>query len=126
MVYHLKNLIKNNNFNKLMSCIFGYQLWLMLSATTINTRKITVPLCFYGSHDRIVEQAPEEITVILEAQRNVLANLDTNNLGVHINKDELNPGMQALTITNDNLLFTNSIKIHETIPSNIRITIKEV
>lgn len=125
MIYRLKNLIRNNNFNRFVALIIGYQFWIILANNTIASKSIIVPLCFYGSHDTIIKQAPEEVTIVLQAQRNVLMNLDTENLCAHINKDKLNQGPQSLLLTHDHLLLSSATMLKETIPSNITVNIQK-
>ena len=125
MIYRLRNLTRNNSFNKFAALLIGYQFWIMLANNTIASNRLVVPLCFYGSHDTIIEQAPEEVTVVLQAQRNVLMNLDTENLCVHIDTDRLKQGPQSLSLTHDHLLLPSATMLKETIPSNITVNIKK-
>ena len=116
--------LKNNHVLKCLALVFGYYLWLLLAQNQHVTRTFTVPLCFYNTRDTLIKKAPETIIVELVGKRSVLHALDTAALAAHINTQELVPGKQALSLTQEHLLLPVTVSVKSTQPANIVIELE--
>ncbi len=121
-----KFLISNRILLKVCSFITGYLLWLMIAYHHAAIIHITVPLCFYNTHGKLLKNAPEKVTVVLRSTRNILAALDLEQLALHIDAQHLREGKQCLAIHRHHLLLPSQVTFLHTIPANILIDIQQV
>ncbi len=123
MKYIIKPLILNNLNLKIVSLIFGYCLWSMVSPYFTIERTYTVPVCFYPNSE-IVRQAPESITVTLRGARTNLNAVCPGELSAHVSTDLLRHGKQRLEITSDMLFLPSSITMVNYSPLHAYINVQ--
>jgi hypothetical protein len=115
--------IVHNAPRKLISCIIGYHVWLMISSWLPTYRWLEIPLCFYGVSEALRITAPESMRVALYGSRSDLYHLDTNALAVHIDTRNLPQGLHSVTLTHNHLLLPQTIHLAQWSPSNMKIEI---
>lgn len=118
-----KNLLKH--LCKITAFICGYSLWHLLAATFPIKREITVPLSFYNTNQQYSITAPETITIMVQAKRSELNNLDLDNISAHIDETDLHIGDNFLFITHETLLLPNSIQVIDYPCTQIRVTMNK-
>ncbi len=111
MVRSLVNTIKNNLVLKCMALIIGGSLWLMISSLHTTTLWVELPISFYNQHDNLVINAPETIQIQLSGNRSALRAIDTGNLAVHIDAQELHNGKNPLELHAHNLFLPDLISV---------------
>jgi YbbR domain-containing protein len=121
----LRNLLETNLSLKIVALIFGTSFWIVCGARYNSTVELSVPLCFYGDvHNKKVE-CLDEITVAISGKRADLRALNTENLALHINLDELVVGDHLVEVTSEKLFLPNHIKLVHCVPSNPMISISK-
>jgi len=115
----LKNLFTNLNY-KILAFIIGYSLWAYKSADQKIIRWFTVPVCFYN--DKLVSlEAPELVTIQLQATRSFMQTLDATQLALNIDCQNLINGPNILTNYESYLFLPTDIKLLQWSPSTIEI-----
>ena len=121
----LKNSLWSNLTLKIVSLALGYQLWLVIGQTSTVKMWLTLPLSFYDVPDTIVLDAPETINVQLIGVREDLRNIDQQTVAIHCNTAAFKKGKQTISLSEQNLLLPNRVKVVNWSPSNIVVDVKE-
>ncbi|MDR3550695.1 MAG: hypothetical protein P4L31_04735 [Candidatus Babeliales bacterium] len=124
MKISLKNHLMSNIVLKTISLLLGYAVWSILTTSHIATRWVDIPLAFYGDTTNNIE-APEMITVALQAKRTDLRAIDTKTLAAHINATQLHVGPNLISLDNKTLFLPDSIKLVHYSPINLVINLHE-
>lgn len=125
MRHSLKKIMGNNILVKIISFIFGYCLWTMLSYATVNTIECTVPLCFFNQHKNYELQAPETVTIQLRGTRKAIRALNHDALAIHINALNMHIGTNPIVLESESLFLPNTIKLVHYSPANIVVQMHE-
>lgn len=121
----LKKIFRTSSFCKVSSFIIGYLFWFILAQDKITSLQTSVPLCFYNTHDTIIEKAPEEIYIVLQAKRSIFATLDMDQLSAHVDAQLLYQGSQVLKLSHEHLLLPSNVQLQGIKPSNITVIAKK-
>ena len=108
---------------KTVSLILGYGLWSILTTGHISTRWVDVPLLFYGTTHKL--EAPEIVSVALQAKRTDLHAIDAKTLAAHINTTKFHAGPNHVILDNKTLFLPDSIKLVHYIPINLVVHLQE-
>lgn len=122
----LKKLLSNNLLVKVISFIFGYCIWSMLSASHVTAVELNVPLCFFNRPASFELQAPETITIQLSGKRNALRALNTKTLAIHIDASRMHEGANPIVLESETLFLPNTIKLIHYSPANLVIHADEI
>lgn len=125
MRQQLKKLLSNNLLVKVISFIFGYCIWSMLSASHVTTVELDVPLCFFN-RPALALQAPETVTVQLSGKRTALRALNTKTLAIHIDASRMHIGANPIVLETETLFLPNTIKLLHYSPTNLVIHAAEI
>ena len=117
--------IVNNAPIKIISVIFGYLFWNIVSQSHVAEISLDVPLCFYKVPDNITLDSPEKIKIHLSGKRADLDTLDIKNLAAHLNMQDTEVGKQTITLQGEELFLPESIKLVRYTPANIVIFSRE-
>lgn len=119
--------LPNANFLiKIASLLLGFGFWSLFNQMHPSHITTSVPLCFYGPKTTDVMCAPETVCITIAGKRNDLARLDLSTLAAHIDTATLNPGPNAITLTQAHLFLPTSCNLLHCTPSNIFVSLKEV
>lgn len=110
MTWNIKNL-SNNLPLKMLACVIGYSLWVVLSSQQSVECTYNIPLCFYNLSEHVQIEAPETLSVTLTGSRSLLKHINQERLVIHIDASDLQNGAQALEITNKTLFLPEAIKL---------------
>lgn len=113
--------LKKNHRNRLLKVIallIGYTFWYIFGGSHAAVAELSVPLCFYHVPADTHINAPESISVKLAGKRSDIRAVEHEHLAVHIDASRLQKGKNLLTITKQELLLPNSIKLVQYSPSN--------
>lgn len=125
MKIDIKKILLNNAPLKVISFILGFTLWYTFSQSNMTEFWITVPLCFHSTPESYQIEAPENVSIKLAGKRSDLYAIDTNNLAIYINTQNLSTGINTLTLTNRDLFLPDTIKLINYRPTPITIKIHE-
>lgn len=103
---------------KIISLILGYTFWYIFGSSHTSTAWITIPLYFYNVPEEKSIKAPETLSAKISGKRSELRMLDTKELAIHINAQQLHDGKNLLTITPEIIFLPDSIKLVHYCPSN--------
>ncbi len=127
MYLKIKSIISNNHVLKVLSLIFGYGIWTLVTSNQQTTLVLKgVPLYFYNTGDTLIKSAPETIAIEIMAKRKVLQALDKQSIAVTLNAQDLSDGKQVVVLENEHLLLPSTVILTNTIPSNITIDIEKI
>ena len=122
----LKKHLMSNIVLKTASFVLGYALWSIVATSHVTTRTVEIPLTFYGNTaNNIAKNAPEKITVALQAKRTDLRAIDIENLAAHIDTTQLHTGPNHIVINNKTLFLPDSIKLVHYNPINLVVHLQE-
>ena len=127
MLLTLKTIVTKNTPLKVCSFILGYSIWSVFSNLHTTTQEFTVPLCCYRLPEHLEFNAPETINIVLSGKKNQLANINTQELAVHIQADDLALGTNPIAVTDATLFLPESIKLvhYSPVPVIITTTIRK-
>lgn len=120
----VKKLFLNRISLKLISLFLGYSFWYIATINQVITIPLVIPLYFTSQKQYAIE-APEKITVTIQAKRSDIYSIDQQNLAAHVTIDNLLPGKHGIIITNNHLFLPDTISIVNYTPANLYINIKE-
>ena len=103
-----------------MSLVFGYFIWFMYSQSTVTHVTRVVPVCFYNTA-QTVPNAPENITITLQAKRADLYRCDIKGLAVHINGATRTQGTNKIAINEQTLFLPEAVKMVHCKPQPIKV-----
>lgn len=106
-------------FLKVSSLIIAYLLWSIIGESFSTTRWYQIPIVFYNIEENIKLTAPEYIWIQMKSKRSILSNIDTDNLALHINAQELKTGPNNVTVNEETLLLSANICVSNFIPQNV-------
>lgn len=121
MLLTIKTILTKNTPLKIFSFILGYTLWSICSGMHTITQEITVPLCCYQVPESIDFDAPETVHIILSGKKNQLANINQQDLAIHIDAHDLSVGDNPIAVTAATLFLPESIKLVHYSPAPIVI-----
>lgn len=119
-----KKIASNNLPLKVASLACGFIFWVIFGAQHNTTMTLNIPLCFYGQPEGYRVEAPESIQVTLRGKRADLYDLEIDNLGLHINSDEMKAGDNIVIPTGEKLFLPPHIKLSHWNPANPIITLQ--
>lgn len=122
---NLKNILWNNLTLKVLSLLFGYAFWSMISQSLAVTVSIPVSLSFYNVPQNIAVEAPETIKVTLRGKRAHLNHLDCATLAFHIDGTALHSGDNYVSLKAEQLFLPETINLLDYNPSPLVIHINE-
>jgi YbbR domain-containing protein len=124
MYINIKQVFLGNSFLKVSSLIIGYLLWSVVADSYVTSIWVDVPLCFYNNDQAMCVEAPEMVNVQLKGRRAVLYNLDKKSLAIHINIQDLKPGLNPYTLTTKDLFLSPAITLGDYIPYKVIIKLQ--
>lgn len=113
-----KKTMWRNTSLKLTALVFGYTFWYIFGQSHTSSAWITVPLYFYNVPKQLAIKDPETVTLKIIGKRSDLRLLDTTQLAIHINAEELTPGKNLLTLNEQSIFLPEPIKLVHYLPSN--------
>ena len=116
----------NNLMLKVISFMLGTAVWLHYSYQQPVRLHASVPVSFYNNEAERIMHAPEQITIELCAKRADLYCLDTHQLALHIDANQLRTGKQAVPVTHKQLFLPQSVKLVNYTPSNSFIEVEQL
>ena len=119
-----KSLRKNITL-KILSLIFGFIIWCMLSEYQTITLEQTIPVCFYGASNDLIVSANEDIVVTLSGKRTNIYWFDKKALALHVDVHTLHMGHNIVSITPASLFLPETIKLIDYSPSAIAVTVEK-
>lgn len=122
-VLPLKSILFSNAPLKVISLFLGYSFWYIATCNQLITCTITIPLCFNPLPSNYSIDAPETISVTLQASRADLYRLDTKLLAAHINVNKLLPGKHGIIVKDHHLFLPHTITLQEYSPIPLSVTI---
>lgn len=117
--------MRNNRTLKIISGIFGYALWSLLSNGQVYNEKFHVPLCFFNIDKNQLLQAPETIEITIAGKRSVLRSLNTKQLAVHLNAQTFHVGANPIRLNDESLFLPSSLKLVHYTPANLVVQVHE-
>ncbi|MFC1841886.1 hypothetical protein ACFLYA_02330 [Candidatus Dependentiae bacterium] len=120
-----KKIFLSNMHIKIISLIFGYSFWYLLSQSHVANIWFTVPICFYNVQDDIQIETTEKIKVQLSAKREDLYTVEQDNLAFHIDAQDTKIGNTVIKLQEKQLLLPNAIKMVKCYPTNIAISVEK-
>lgn len=117
----LKSVFESNNFLIIISLIIGYCLWSLLSNNFQASLNLDIPISFYNKQESNIIESPEFIKIELKGKKDILNNLDKQNLVIHIDAQELKSGDQLYAISNKNIFLPNGVFLNNYSPNNFII-----
>lgn len=121
----IKQLILTNLPIKLISLVSGYLVWSLISGSQVICITQEAPVCIYNNETHQSINAPETITVTLQAQRNRLYSLDAEELAIHIDASRLHKGQNQLLVDRSTLFLPEGVNVVHYSPSNAVILVTE-
>jgi hypothetical protein len=109
---------------KIISLVFGYLFWYILSQSHTTKIWLEVPICFYDLPQNMQIDSREKIKIELSAKRCDLYTIDMENLAFHINTQKLTPGKHIVKLSEEQLLLPEAIKMVGSWPSSIPVLVK--
>jgi hypothetical protein len=119
---HLIRLLLHNAPLKLSAFIIAYALWASLSATREREKIVKVPVCFFGSDQEYIVNAPETLRITLKGTRDALHAIDYDSIAVHINSVRIPDGTHEKVLHSADLFLPPHVKLLHYEPSNFLIT----
>lgn len=117
----IKKTLARNIILKIISLIFGYALWHIVSQHQTITVTHPAALFFYNIPTNYQINAPEIVAIKLQGKRKHLDLIDPNKLAIHINGQELYLGEQPLIMNEKKLFLPEIIKLVHYSPTIITI-----
>ncbi len=115
-------IILHPNFTRCAAIFFGYTIWFFSSNFCFVHKKITIPICFYQTTDRII-QAPELVTIQIYGPRHQLHHLNSSELAMHVDVSNFKDGNHEILLSSANLFLPETLKLVELIPAAISCNI---
>lgn len=119
----LKKLFLTNAPLIIISLFLGYSFWYIATYDQTVVLQFNVPLCFAGTVDNYILEAPEKIDVTLKGKRADIYALEKESLAVHINTSKLLPGKHGIIVTDQHLFLPKSVALVQYKPTNLTITV---
>lgn len=104
-----KSSLLNNLTVKVVSLIIGYSIWSFFAHSYTVHEWVTVPVCFYNTHDKIIKTTSDYLKIKVAGKRADLALC--NDLALHIDAQSLASNEQ-IVIPNETSLF---------LPANVKL-----
>jgi len=93
------------------SVIIGATLWAILTESHQTQLQVNVPVCFYNVPEQCSIKAPERVMVTLMGKITDLRHLIVDELAIHINAEQLAPGLNSIDMTSQHLLLPPTINL---------------
>lgn len=106
----------------IVSFVFAYALWCILSGSQVVEHTVCATLSFYNTTSLISIAAPEHVTLTLQGKRSLLKYVRHNALTVHIDARLLTKGTQQLSIDKRTIFLPDSIKLVHYSPTQVTVT----
>jgi len=119
----IKNALLNNLTIKIVAFIFGYSFWFICSQSHSIQATFNIPICFYNQQEAQTIQAPELIRVTVQGRRSQLYAMNTPDLALHVDTQQLLVGPNQITPSDKNLFLPDTVKLIHYKPSNLIITL---
>lgn len=121
-----KKIVSNNLLVKIVSFVFGYCLWTLISNAHLHTLDVEVPLCFFNQPAILVLQAPETVQLQLCGKRNSLRSINTKTLALHVDASQLHVGENPIVLESESLFLPKTIKLVHYTPANLVVQAQEM
>ncbi|MGE0010010.1 MAG: hypothetical protein AB7F19_05730 [Candidatus Babeliales bacterium] len=122
---NLKQLILTNLPIKLLSLTSGYLVWALISGSHVMSITHDVPVCMYNAESHQTINAPQTITITLQAPRSKIYSLDRDELAIHIDASRLHKGENQLLVDRSTLFLPDGVNLVHYTPSNAVINVTE-
>jgi hypothetical protein len=119
------NLLLSPPFIKINACIIGYGIWAIFSQYQIINHTMQVPVCFYKIAENQQIIAPDNISIIVSAQRKTLQKFDAYNSAIHLDASILDSGNNHVMLAKENLFLPDEINLINLIPSHIQVQLQK-
>jgi hypothetical protein len=123
MIQFLKESLFSNTILKILSVVIGYGIWSLLGNHRPTQHTFQVPVCFYNVKDGQKIQAPELLTIDVQAARADLDSLQNETLALHIDAEKLEQGKQTIPVNAQQLLLPDSFKVVHYNPAQVVIDV---
>ncbi|MCK5633244.1 hypothetical protein KAH94_05810 [bacterium] len=124
----MKNFLKRVFFSniqiKLFSFALGYICWSIINQSHSDTTWIDIPVYFYQAEKNAMIEAPEMVKVSLLGKRSDLRSLDTSKTAVHIDTRNLKQGEQIITLSEQQTILPEKVKIDRWAPEKISVKLE--
>jgi len=117
--------LRSNITLKVLSFIFGFIIWCILSDYQTISIEQTIPVCFYGTPADQDVSANENIVVKISGKRKDLYWFDTASLALHIDTHNLHMGHNIVSITSSALFLPETIKLVDYSPSAFAVIVEK-
>ena len=123
MRHSFKKIFLNNVQIKIISIILGYSFWHIFSLSHTCLIWMEAPLSFYNMPKNLQIESPEKVKIQLSAKRADLYTIDKETLAFHINMQHAKEGNIITSLTKEQLLLPETIKIVRYYPANVAIKV---
>lgn len=121
MSKNIKNYLALKFPLKLVSVLFSYALWCIMSSSQIVHHSYQATLTFYNAPASTTITAPETVTVVLQGKRSILRHVNPDRLTAHIDAQTLKKGTHHLQLDNATIFLPESIKLVHYSPTPITV-----
>lgn len=115
----LKSSLLNNLTIKITSLIIGYSIWAFFSQSYTVHKWVTIPVCYYNTHDKIIKTTPEFLKIKLAGKRKDLALC--NDLAFHVDAQSLASNEQIIVPNENSLFLPTGVKLLYCSPFKVSI-----
>jgi YbbR domain-containing protein len=119
----MKKIIKRiNQANiplKIVSLVFGYSFWLLLSSNQTMTRTIQIPLYLYNIPENNTFITPNTIDVTIQGRRDQLYNAEYKGVAANINAEDITQPSQAVNLAASEIVLPQHITVVDYNPREI-------
>ncbi len=118
-----KAILLHHNVIKIIAILVGYSFWSLLAQRQVVTITQKIPLCFYQNQNNHTIQAPDFVTLTLSGKRKQLYLYQPQNMAIHLDASDYQPGVKNLQLSQDHIFLPNQITLQAIQPHNLEITI---
>ena len=117
--------LKKHHLNKfslnVLSLLFGYTFWIIISSYQQTNISFDVPISFYNTKNIVID-SPQSVSLTVLTKREMLYK-KSKDIAVHINANQLKEGKNKIHLTQSHLFLPDGLEMVNYNPSSIIVTI---